>query len=111
MVVLKKDGTGFQVIGTWYQPATDTCTDGATYLTIHEFSTLTGMKQKFAMKLASEPVTSAVFAGGKLMFVKQGGVTDVTSMLPPGMGYGPGGNSGSPGANERFRALGWSEVP
>ena len=29
----------------------------------------------------------------------------------PGMGYGPGGNSGSPGANERFRALGWSEVP
>jgi hypothetical protein len=111
MAVLKRDGSGFQVIGTWYAPAIDSCADGATYLTIHEFTVTGGAVQKFAMKLASEPVTSAVFAGGKLMFVKQGGVTDLTSMLPAGLTWGPGSNSGPPGANERLRVLGWSEVP
>ena len=34
------------------------------------------------MKLASEPVTSAVFVGGKLMFAAAGGVTDLTPLLP-----------------------------
>jgi hypothetical protein len=111
MAVLKKDGSGFQIVGTWYQPAVDTCADGATYLTIHEFTVASGVQQKFAMKLASEPVTSAVFVGGKLMFVKQSGVTDLTTMLPPGLTWAPGGNAGPPGANERLRVLGWTEVP
>ncbi|HXU83380.1 MAG TPA: PilC/PilY family type IV pilus protein [Polyangia bacterium] len=111
MAVLKRDGSGFQVIGTWFQPATDSCADGATYLTIHEFTVTGGVKQKFGMKLASEPVTSTVFAGGKLMFVKQGGVIDLSSMLPTGLTWGPGSNSGPPGGNERLRVLGWTEVP
>jgi hypothetical protein len=111
MAVLKKDGSGFQVIGTWFQPAVDSCTDGATYLTIHEFTVTGGVTQRFGMKLASEPVTSAVFAGGKLMFVKQGGVIDLTAMLPAGLTWTPGGNSGPPGGNERLRVLGWTEVP
>jgi hypothetical protein len=111
MAVLKKDGSGFQVIGTWYQPAVDSCADGATYLTIHEFTVTGGVKQRFGMKLAGEPVTSTVFAGGKLMFVKQGGVTDLSSMLPAGLTWAPGGNSGPPGGNERLRVLGWTEVP
>jgi hypothetical protein len=111
MAVLKRDGSGFQVIGTWFQPATDSCADGATYLTIHEFTVTGGVKQKFGLKLASEPVTSAVFAGGKLMFVKQGGVTDLSSMLPGGISWSPGANSGPAGGNERLRVLGWSEVP
>jgi hypothetical protein len=109
--VLKKDGSGFQVVGTWYQPAVDGCATGATYLTIHEFTVTGGVVQKFGMKLASEPVTSTVFVGGKLMFVKQGGVTDLTSMLPPGLTWGPGVNAGPPGGNERLRVLGWTEVP
>jgi hypothetical protein len=110
-VVLKRDGSGFQVIGTWYSPGTDSCTDGATYLMIHELTVTGGVKQKFGLKLASEPVTSTVFAGGKLMFVKQGGVTDLSSMLPTGINWSPGANSGPPGGNERLRVLGWSEVP
>jgi hypothetical protein len=111
MAVLKRDGSGFQVIGTWFQPAPDSCADGATYLTIHEFTATGGVKQKFGMKLASEPVTSAVFAGGKLMFVKQGGVTDLSAMLPAGISWSPGANSGPAGGNERLRVLGWTEVP
>ena len=111
MAVLKKDGSGFQVIGTWFQPAPDSCADGATYLMIHEFTVTGGVVQKFGMKLASEPVTSAVFAGGKLMFVKQGGVIDLSAMLPAGITWGPGSNAGPPGGNERLRVLGWSEVP
>jgi hypothetical protein len=111
MAVLKRDGSGFQIIGTWYDPAGDSCTGGVTYLMIHELSVTTGVRQRFGVRLASEPVTSAVFAGGKLMFVKQGGVTDLSGQLPTGIAYGAGGNSGPPGANERFRALGWSEVP
>jgi hypothetical protein len=111
MAVLKKDGSGFQIIGTWYAPAVDSCANGATYLTIHEFTVTGGVVQRYGMKLASEPVTSAVFAGGKLMFVKQGGVTDLTSMLPAGLTWGPGMNSGPPGGNERLRVLNWSEVP
>jgi hypothetical protein len=111
MAVLRKDGTGFQVISTWYLPASDSCTDGATYLTIHDFTVAGGMVQKFGMKLASEPVTSAVFAGGKLMFVKQSGVTDLSGMLPPGVSYGQPAGGGTPGANERLRVLGWNELP
>jgi len=111
MAVLKRDGSGFQVIGTWFQPAPDSCADGATYLMIHEFTVTGGVRQRFGVKLASEPVTSAVFAGGKLMFVKQGGVTDLSSMLPTGLSWAPGANSGPPGSNERLRVLGWSEVP
>jgi hypothetical protein len=78
---------------------------------VQEYIIGTGIKQKFSMKLASEPVTSAVFVGGKLMFVKQTGVTDLTSMLPSGVGFTPPTGGGAPGGAERFRKLGWMEFP
>ncbi|HXU81620.1 MAG TPA: PilC/PilY family type IV pilus protein [Polyangia bacterium] len=111
MAVLKRDGSGFQIISTWYQPAADACSNGITYLTIHEIAINGSIGQKFATKLASEPVTSAVFAGAKLMFVSQGGVTDLTGMLPPGLSWAGGGSAGPPGAAERVRRLGWVEIP
>ena len=111
MAVLKKDGTGFRLISTWYLPPVDACNDGLTYLIIQDYTIGTGIKQKFGMKLASEPVTSAVFVGGKLMFVKQTGVTDLTTMLPSAVSFTAGSSGGTPGANERVRRLGWMEYP
>ena len=49
--------------------------------------------------------------GGKLMFVKQTGVTDLTSMLPSTVSFTPGSSGGIPGAAEKFRKLGWMEYP
>jgi Tfp pilus tip-associated adhesin PilY1 len=111
IAVLKRDGSGFQIIATWYLPPADACSDGITYLTIHEVSVNGSIGQKFATKLASEPVTSAVFAGSKLMFVSQTGVTDLTGMLPPGLSWTGGSSSAPPGSAERFRRVGWMEIP
>jgi hypothetical protein len=106
MGILRADGTGFQAIATWYVPAVDGCNEGTTYLTVHEFSTTTGLvKQRFAMKLASEPVTSAVFVGGKLYFARQGSITDLTGSLPSTLKFS------SQVTGERFRRTGWSERP
>src|SRR6185369_10793509 len=52
MAVLKKDGTGFDIVSTWYLPPANACTDGVTYLLIQDFTIGTGVTQKFATKLA-----------------------------------------------------------
>jgi hypothetical protein len=111
MAILKQDGSGFQIISTWYQPATDACADGITYLAIHEVTVAGGIAQKFATKLASEPVTSAVFVGNRLMFVKQSGVTDLTSVIPPGITWTGAATLAPPGSLERVRRIGWVEIP
>jgi hypothetical protein len=111
MAVLKKDGSGFILISTWYLPPADACHDGLTYLIIQDYTITTGIKTTFATKLASEPVTSAVFVGGKLMFVKQAGVTDLTTMLPAAVSFSPLVGGGAPGGAEKFRKLGWMEFP
>ena len=106
MAILRADGQGFVAIATWYVPAVDGCADGMTYLTVHEMMANTGtVSQKFAMKLASEPVTSTVFVGGKLLFAKEGAVIDLTSNLPSGVKF-----TNTTGG-ERFRRTGWSERP
>jgi hypothetical protein len=111
MAVLREDGAGFQLISTWYLPAVDACNDGVTYLVIQDYTISGGLKTKFAMKLASEPVTNAVFTNSRLMFVTQTGVTDLTPMLPTAISYKAAPTYGAPGANERFRRIGWMEVP
>src|SRR6185369_16241191 len=61
MAVLKKDGSGFVLVSTWYLAPVDACNDGLTYLVIQDYTLTGGLKTRFATKLASEPVTSAVF--------------------------------------------------
>ena len=102
--ILRADGNGFLVAATWYEPAADGCTKGATYLTLHEVLASAGtVNQKYAMKMANEPITAATFVGGKLYFATEAGVTDLTSQLPSGVTFG-GGRSG-------FRRTGWTEKP
>ena len=89
----------------------DACNLGVTYLIIQDYTIGTGISTKFAMKLASEPVTSAVFVGGKLMFVKKTGVTDLSAVLPSTGSYEAGSGGGAPGGAERVRRISWMEVP
>jgi hypothetical protein len=104
--VVRGDGQGFVAIATWYLPAVDSCAKGMTYVTVHELNASTGtVKQKFGMKLASEPVTSTVFVGGKLLFAAQDGVTDLSTSLPPNLKFS------TTVSGERFRRTGWSELP
>jgi hypothetical protein len=114
LVVLRQDGQGFEVISTWYVPAVNACSDGVTYLNIYDINVMTNPATatlKYSGQLASEPVTSAVFVGGKLMFASQNGVTDLSSILPAGLKF-VNGAAGVGGSNpDRFRRLGWNELP
>jgi hypothetical protein len=111
LAILRQDGLGFDVISTWYLPPTNGCTDGVTYLNIYEINVNGTYRLRFATDLASEPVTSTVFVGGKLMFAAQSGVTDLTNVLPTSMKFHAGGSAVGNSASERFRRLGWNEVP
>ena len=104
--IMRADAQGFLVIATWYMPAVDGCNDGSTYLTVHEYSISAGLKQRYAKRLVSEPVTSTVFVGGKLMFASQTGVADLTSSLPVNLKF-----TQTAGAGSRFRRTGWVELP
>jgi hypothetical protein len=104
--VLRQDGTGFIIIATWYDPAVNACADGVTYLTIHEYNVSTGLAQRFGMKLASEPVTSAAVVGGKLLFATQAGVTDLTPQLPSTIKF-----TEDSGLSDRMVKTGWVELP
>jgi hypothetical protein len=111
LAVLRQDGLGFDVLSTWYYPPTDGCTDGVTYLNIYQINVDGTSALKYATQLASEPITSTVFVGGKLMFASQSGVTDLTALLPASLSFGPGTAGNSPPAAERFHRLSWTETP
>jgi hypothetical protein len=110
-VVLREDGLGFDIVSTWYLPPTNACTDGTTYLNIYEIGISGAVTLKFAQALAAEPVTSTVFVGGKLMFVGAAGPIDLTPNLPTGLVFKTGSSGNVPGVVERFRRLGWNELP
>jgi hypothetical protein len=105
--ILRADGQGFVALTTWYLPASNGCSDGATYLTIHEYNLATGLRQRFAKRLVSEPVSSTVFVDGKLVFAAQGGVTDLTPTLPMDLRF----SAGLAGSASRYLRTSWSEVP
>jgi hypothetical protein len=111
LAVLRQDGTGFEVISTWYVPAVNACSPGITYLNIYEVNASGTATLRFATQLASEPVTSTVFVGGKLMFAAEGGVTDLTSRLPSDLKFLPGGSPAGGSSAERIRRLSWIEFP
>jgi hypothetical protein len=111
LAVLREDGQGFEVLSTWYLPAVNACSDGTTYLNITEINVNGTATLKYAAPLASEPITSTVFVGNKLMFTTQNGVTDLTSMLPAALKFVPASGIGGAGAAERVRKLSWIEIP
>jgi hypothetical protein len=111
LAVLREDGAGFEVLSTWYVPAVNSCSAGITYLNITEISVTGTATLKFATKLASEPITSTVFVGSRLMFTTESGVTDLTSMLPSNLQFNASPAPSAPGSAERFRRTEWVEIP
>jgi hypothetical protein len=111
LAVLRQDGQGFEVLSTWYLPATNSCSDGTTYLSLYEVSVAGTATLKYATPMASEPITSTVFVGNKLMFSTQNGVTDLSAMLPSALKFVPVAGTGGAGDAERMRRINWIEVP
>jgi hypothetical protein len=113
LVVLRQDGLGFDIISTWFVPPADACSNGTTYLNIYEIIVSTGAATlKYNANIASEPVTSTVFVGGKLMLVSETGARDLSSSLPAGLNFVTGSAGGGTGGSAgRYRQLGWTELP
>ncbi len=108
--VLRSDGQGFQVFSLWYASSPTGCDKGKAYLTIHEVTESSGVSQKAGIKVGDEPITSAVFVGGSLVFASEQGVTDVTSGLPSSTKIVPAMPKNT-GSGERFRRIMWRESP
>jgi hypothetical protein len=70
-----------------------------------------GAVPRLGAQLVAEPVTGVVFVGGKLMYAKDGGLVDMTSALSAGLAFVSGQAGNLAATVERFRRLGWNELP
>jgi hypothetical protein len=109
--VLRDDYEGFALISSWYVPDANGCTKGDTYLAIHQVGVNEEVKQIFGGNIGHEPVVGAVFAGGKLMVVLENGPREITVSgfasvqgvtVPPRT---------TTGLVDRYRRIGWIELP
>jgi len=116
LAILKSDGTGFQFITLWYQPPQTGCDLGNTYLTVHEVdvgnaNTNSIITQKTGLELAQEPVTSAIIAGEKIVFIDSDGVHDITQSLGMSFVVGSALNTAASNGGLRYQTTGWREMP
>lgn len=109
LAILKKDGTGFQMMSMWYAPDVNGCGKGQTWLTLHEVVGNT-VTEKQGLKVANEPVASPVVVGGKIMVVGSEGIIDIASNIEAS--YSAGTSTPTSGVGSGlFRQLGWMELP
>lgn len=108
LAILKKDGSGFQMMSMWYAPDGEGCTKGTTWLNLHE---IVGEKvsQIQGLKVADEPVTSPVVAGGRILIVSSNGTVDIAADIEASFSAGTASPVAAVGAGI-YRLLGWSEV-
>jgi len=95
------------VVG-WYAQDRLACSKGTTWLNVHEVVG-NDVNQLQGLKVADEPVTSPVVAGGKVLIVGSDGVLDLSGDISASFSTGlstpiPGVGAGS------FEMLGWMEV-
>ena len=102
----KPDGNGFLILSTWYSPAQSGCGKGATYFLMHEVvGAQVAIKQ--AVKIADEPVVSAVIAGGKMMIAGSDGPVSIDGAITTTV---VGAHAPSSKDGDVFRTSGWTEV-
>lgn len=107
--ILKKDGDGFMLLTLWYEPTSDGCAPGKTYITIHEV-TPTAVILKEGALLANEPVSNVVVVNGKITYAGESGARDITASLRTQ--FLLAGDSSQRGfVPGTFRQNSWSEVP
>lgn len=107
--ILKRDGSGFQIISLWYVPDANGCSKGTTYLALHEVVN-GAATQKQGLKIANEPVTSPVVAAGRIFVISSQGAMsidgDLAATFVPGTAQSPRSGVGV----GRFNILGWTEL-
>ena len=105
VAVIRSDGTGFQILTTWYDPPAanwdncpDSSTNGNSYVTLHEFLSNGTWAQLYGLQIQHQYVTGVQFVGTTL-FITAG---DGTSPFTP-----PGGNLGQNfiSANQSHQSL------
>jgi hypothetical protein len=109
--VLRDDYEGFALISSWYVPDANGCTKGNTYLVIHQVLANEQVKQLYGQNIGSEPVVGAVFAGGKLLVVLENGPREITTAGLAGIETVPTTQTVGTGLVDRYRRIGWTELP
>lgn len=108
LAILKKDGSGFQMMSMWYAQDLNGCSKGVTWLALHE---VVGNKatQIQGLKVADEPVTSPVVVNGRILVVGSQGTVDIGGDIEASFSAGNASPTSNIGAGI-FRMLGWMEV-
>jgi hypothetical protein len=111
--LLRADGEGFALVTLWYWIDKGGCTNGKTFLTVHQVMADQTVTQLHGEEIGAEPVVGAVFVNGKLVVVREdgpriialGGMGTIAKVVP--------GASSTPGSTlvDRFRSTGWLELP
>lgn len=109
LAILKKDGSGFIVLSTWYAQEMLGCGKGATWLAIHEIKGDT-VSQLQGLKVADEPVTSPVVSGGRILVVGTNGTVDIAANIEATVSAGTSTPTQGVGSGI-YRQLGWTELP
>jgi len=109
--ILRSDFQGFGLVTLWYVPDPAGCTKGETYLTIHEVDVSETVKQIHGEKVGSEPVVGAVFAAGKLMVVLASGPKAINSAKLGNVKVEYNRSGTSTTMIDRYRRIGWTELP
>lgn len=109
--ILLKDASGFEIMTTWYVPATDGCTRGESFLTIHRVTAGgTGLvTQRVGVSVAPEPVTSPVVLGGRVYVFGSDGPKEITSKIPDVLT--PGRAAPPVTVDSAFSRYNWTEIP
>jgi hypothetical protein len=110
--VVRDELDGFALVTLWYSPDANGCNKGRTFITVHDVSIAGTATQIHGEQIGDEPVVGAVFVAGKLVIVRQDGPRTV---IVPGMGAikagTPGVTSATTGLVDRYRRIGWTELP
>jgi hypothetical protein len=110
--VVRDELDGFALVTLWYVPDANGCNKGRTFITVHDVSVTGTATQIHGEQIADEPVVGAVFVAGKLMVIRQDGPRQVTvnglGSIKAGV---PGGGGASTGLVDRYRRIGWTELP
>ncbi len=108
LAILKRDGSGFVLLSMWYAQDLAACSKGTTYLNVHEVvgDTVTQLQ---GLKVADEPVTSPVVAGGRILVVGSDGVLDLAGEIEASFSTGISSPTAGVGAGF-YEDLAWTEV-
>lgn len=109
LAILKKDGSGFQMMSMWYAPDGTGCGKGTTWLNLHEVVG-ESVNQIQGLKVADEPVTSPVVAGGRILIVGSNGTVDIAADIEASLSTGTASPVSSVGSGI-YNLLGWMELP